>query len=69
MAPGNYHVTHSTTVSLLEDAQYWHDRAEEIRILAEDMHQVEPRRVMLSIAESYDELARWAEEKNVAHDV
>ena len=36
-------------------------RAEEIRTLAEDMHDDEPKAIMLKIAEDYERLVEWAE--------
>jgi hypothetical protein len=46
---------------LIKDAQYWRDRAEEIRTQAEQMNDAEGRMTMLGIAESYEKLARRAE--------
>jgi hypothetical protein len=36
-------------------------RAEEIRTLAEEMHDDEPKRIMLRIAADYEKLVEWAE--------
>jgi hypothetical protein len=36
-------------------------RAEEIRTLAEDMHDDEPKMIMLRIAADYEKLVEWAE--------
>jgi hypothetical protein len=36
-------------------------RAEEIRTLAEDMHDDEPKMIMLRIATDYEKLVEWAE--------
>jgi hypothetical protein len=40
--------------------QHWRDRAEQARILAEQMHDDLSRQMMLSLAEDYETLARKA---------
>jgi hypothetical protein len=45
-----------------KDAKHWRDRATEIRVRAAQIQDGPSRRVMLSIAESYDLLARRAED-------
>ena len=52
---------------LINDAQHWRDRAEEVRTQAEHMNDAEARMMMLGIAESYEKLARSAD--NHAEDV
>ena len=47
--------------SLWDDPEHWRSRAEEARATADQMRDLESRRVMLGIAESYDELAARAE--------
>jgi hypothetical protein len=48
---------------LIENAQHWRDRAEEVRTQAEHMHDVDARTMMRGMSESYDKLARRAEER------
>jgi hypothetical protein len=51
------------TSDLLTNPQYWRDRAEEIRVLAECSVQVETKRILERIVADYDLLARRAEER------
>jgi hypothetical protein len=39
----------------------WRMRAVEIRALADDVNETEPKAIMLRIAVDYDRLAEWAE--------
>jgi hypothetical protein len=48
-----------TSFSML--AQNMRMRAEEIRALAEEMHDDEPKATMLRIASDYEKLIEWAE--------
>jgi hypothetical protein len=50
-------------ISYLDNPQLWRSRAEEARVLAEEMSDRDCYRIMLSIAESYEEMARRAEER------
>jgi hypothetical protein len=43
------------------DARVWHMRAAEVRALADDMTETEPKALMLRIADDYDRLTEWAE--------
>ena len=52
-----------TNDEYLDDPKYWRDRAEEIRILAEDMRDSESKKEMLRIAMHYERLAVLALER------
>ena len=43
------------------DARMWRLRAVEIRALADDMNEIEPKAIMLKIADDFDQLAKCAE--------
>ena len=44
---------------------YWHERAEEARVMAEGMEDREAREAMHAVAESYDKIARRAAAKEL----
>jgi hypothetical protein len=48
---------------LLADPDHWFARAEEARMVAESMSDPISRRIMLQIADDYDELAMRAQER------
>jgi len=50
-------------MSTLHDAEYWRNRAEEIRVQAEQMSKPEYKRDLLDIAIGYEQLAKLAEDK------
>jgi len=52
-------------MSTLHDAEYWRNRAEEIRVQAEQMSKPEYKRDLLDIAIGYDQLAKLAEGKEI----
>ena len=52
----------------LDNPQHWRERAEEARILAEDMKQPEAKRQMLEIAESYDRIAARTEQSKAMRE-
>jgi hypothetical protein len=43
-----------------DEPEVWRKRAEEVRVQAEDMADLDARRVMLGIAESYERRAEYA---------
>ena len=45
-------------------ARNWRMRAEETRVLAEDMKEAEPRAIMLRIVAEYERLAEWADKNS-----
>jgi hypothetical protein len=53
----------SMTSQLLTDPQYWRDRAEEIRVIAERYIHPETKRMLEKIVSDYELLARRAEER------
>jgi hypothetical protein len=54
---------------LANDTAYWQVRAEEARVVAENMKDPESRTFMLSAARSYAHLAQLAEERELLKDV
>jgi hypothetical protein len=50
-------------LELLDNVRHWRDRAEEARMHVEQMTDPEARRMMLDIADSYDKLAKRAEQR------
>jgi hypothetical protein len=45
------------------DPKFWHERAEEARVLAEQMSDETAKKMMLRIAEDYDKLAVRASQR------
>jgi len=46
----------------LDNPEYWRFRAEEVRTIAEDMKNGEPKTIMLRIAEDYERIAKLVEQ-------
>jgi hypothetical protein len=46
----------------IDDPEYWRKRAEEARTIAERMTNAHTKSLMLSVAESYEMIAKWAAE-------
>ena len=47
----------------LENPEFWRFRAEEVRTIAEDMRDGEPKRIMLRIAQDYEKIAKHVEQQ------
>jgi hypothetical protein len=54
----------SSSSSHYGDAHTWRMRAAETRALADELHAIEPKAIMLRIAADYDKLAEWAEKNS-----
>jgi hypothetical protein len=52
-----------TGLFLLDDARYWRGRADEVRAVAETVGDAESKRILADIAESYEHLARRADNR------
>jgi hypothetical protein len=52
----------------INDPKHWQERAEQAFAIAEKMGDPEARAAMLNVAEQYERLAKWAEERFGAPD-
>jgi len=69
MVPGRAHVAEMATSSIIEIPDYWRSRAEEARVTADAMRDLETKRSMLGIAAGYDHMALRAEARITAKTV
>ena len=46
----------------IDNPEYWRKRAEEARTMAERMTNAHTKSLMLSVAESYEKIAKWTAE-------
>jgi hypothetical protein len=53
---------------LLNDETHWRDRAEEARMLAEQMTDLTAKKLMMGVADSYDQLADRAAARNAGSE-
>jgi hypothetical protein len=51
------------TPSFIHDPMHWRRRAEEARVIANQMSEPEARRMMLKTADDYEKLAKRAEQR------
>jgi hypothetical protein len=49
-----------------QNARMWRMRAVETRALADEMKELQPKAMMLRIADEYARLAEWAEENSIS---
>ena len=49
--------------STINDADYWRKRAEEARTISEGMTDAHTKSLMLGVAESYEKITKWAEDR------
>jgi hypothetical protein len=49
-----------------QNARVWRMRAAQVRALADEMIEIEPKATMLRIADEYDRLAEWAEKNSIS---
>jgi hypothetical protein len=50
-----------TNKLLLNDSEHWHARAEEARLLANEMKDSETKDALVRIADRYEHLVQWVE--------
>ena len=55
-------------VSKLDDPKYWRDRAEEMRLFSQGMHDSEAKRIMCGVVRSFEILASLSAQQLAAAD-
>jgi hypothetical protein len=50
-------------LDIVDDPEYWRKRAEEARTLAQEMTAGLHQKHVLGVAESYEKIAKWVEER------
>jgi heptaprenylglyceryl phosphate synthase len=50
-------------LNVSDDPDYWRARAEEARSIAEQMADAHTKAIMIGIAQSYDKIVKWVEER------
>jgi hypothetical protein len=55
---------YSAVLYFIDDPQYWHERADQTRKLANGLRSTEAKTAMLAIAAKYERLAHRAEEQS-----
>jgi hypothetical protein len=53
---------------LIDDPEFWRSRAEEVRTFAEEMKSRHGKAIMNRIADDYERLAQYAEQRRRSHD-
>ena len=56
------------TLQGINDSKHWRDRAAEMRLLSDEIKDLEARRIMLKLANDYDKLADRAKDR-AARDI
>ena len=51
------------TLQGINDSKHWRDRAAEMRVLSDEIKDLEAQRMMLKLANDYDKLADRAEDR------
>ena len=49
--------------NLVDDPEFWRSRAEEVRVIAEDLKDADAKTIMNRIADDYERLAKYAQQR------